>query len=373
MRSVIKASILLILLSCLFVNSSGMPHLRENSTFVISKKYDLKGRVLKIPKGVTLSFKGGYLRNGVLVGADTKITGECFHIFDNIDIQGTWLVPSISSNMFCDLSKDNSLRIIMALTNKKIKNIVTVEQGIYNFCFKTNEESGLLVEDNTILDIKGVLTISPNPFVNYQIVRTQGENILVKGCGILIGDKDKHTGEKGQWGMGIDVYESKNVKIKDLTITNCWGDCIYIGHNSYNISVDNCNLYGSRRQGISVTEAKGVTLKNSQIYNISGTLPGFAIDVEPNKNCRVENVVIENITMSNCNGGIELNGNAPNSYVKNVLVKNCTIYNMSEKYLVQCYDCQDITFTNCKIDEIIKYILFKNCENAKKEKITVLN
>lgn len=369
MRLLRQISISLFLLS-LFANCYGFPQIRENTTFVVSKDYDLRGKTLIIPKGVTLKFDSGTIKNGIIVGTDTKISGRNFHIFDNVDVTGSWLVPSISSNMFYDLTNDNALRKVMSLANKKIKNTVTIEQGVYNFSFKRNQETGLLVEDNTTLEIKGVITITPNSFVNYQIIRVHGDNIVVKGRGILMGDRDNHIGEKGEWGMGIDVSQASNVQIKDLTIRDCWGDCVYIGKKSNNITVDNCNLYGSRRQGISVTDAMNITIKNCQIYNIFGTLPGFAIDVEPNKNCKVENVVIENVTMSNCIGGVQLNGHAERSLVKNITVKNCMIYNMDERYLVKCFDCQGISFEACGIDETANYILFKDCINASKKNIT---
>ena len=144
-----------------------------------------------------------------------------------MDIKGVWIVPKISTRMFHDLSKDNSLRKVIALTNKKIRNEVTIESGLYNFEFKKNEESGLLLEDNTVLILKGTLTITPNHFVNYQIIRIFGKNIVIMGGGKIIGDKSKHIGNKGQWGMGIDVYKSNNVVIKELSISNCWGDYIY--------------------------------------------------------------------------------------------------------------------------------------------------
>lgn len=353
------------------INLFAFPKVKEYGTLVITKKIELKGREVKLPKGVTLNFQGGSICNGTLVGNETKISGKTIHIFDKLDIKGVWIVPKISTRMFCDLSEDNSLRKVIALTNKKIRNEVTIESGLYNFEFKKNEESGLLLEDNTVLILKGTLTITPNHFVNYQIIRTFGKNIVIKGGGKIIGDKSKHIGNKGQWGMGIDVYKSNNVVIKELSISNCWGDCIYVGYKSKKIIVSNCLLFGSRRQGISVTDAIGVTIRNCKIFNISGTKPGFAIDVEPNKNCIVTNVLIENNILYSCNGGIELNGHATNAIVKDVKVSHCIIQNMKEKYTVQCYNCQNISFDNCKLDVLPKYILFKDCNNARKKKITL--
>ena len=44
-------------------------------------------------------------------------------------------MPDISTKMFKDLDYDNSLRDVMALTNEKIKNKVTIHKGVYFFFF----------------------------------------------------------------------------------------------------------------------------------------------------------------------------------------------------------------------------------------------
>lgn len=357
--------LLFIIIFCsVCIDLYSIPTFQPNSTVLVSENYDLQGNELKLPTGVTLNFSGGAFINGSIVGCDTKIIGKNYHIFDNVEIKGSWNVPLISSNMFTSFSKDNSLRNVIALTNKKINNKVIIEPGFYNFKFDKNEDTGLLIEDNTSLILNGTLTITPNRFTNYQIIRVCGKNIHIKGSGSIVGDKNRHTGLKGEWGMGIEIYESYNVSICNLKISNCWGDCIYVGHMSKKILIKNCELYESRRQGISITDGADIVITNCWIHNIFGTLPGFGIDVEPNKNCKVENVVINNVTIYECNGGIELNGHADNSYVNNVKVRNCTLYNIQEKYLVQCYDCNKISFENCTIDRNPKYVLFKDCQNA---------
>ena len=360
---IIRLLLVFILCSQYFLLYSNLK-IRPNTTFLVSENFDLQGNELKLPAGVTLNFSGGTFINGSIVGCDTKIIGKNYHIFENVEIRGSWNVPMISSNMFKSFSKDNSLRNVIALTNKKINNKVIIEPGIYNFRFDKNKEDGLLIEDNTCLILNGTLTLTPNSFTNYQIIRVCGKNIQLKGSGSIVGDKNIHSGLKGEWGMGIYIYQSSNVSISNLKISNCWGDCIYVGYKSNKIVIDNCELYESRRQGISITDGSNIVIKKCKIYNIFGTLPGFGIDVETNKNCKIENVVIDNVSIFTCNGGIELNGHAVNSYVNNVKVRSCTIYDIQEKYLIQCYDCNKIIFEKCTIDRNPKYVLFKDCQNA---------
>ena len=112
-------------------------------------------------------------------------------------------------------------------------------------------------------------------------------DITISGNGSIIGDKDAHKGKDGEWGMGIQIMNSKNVTINGLNISNCWGDCIYIGGKSSYISIVNCNLHHARRQGISVTNAYKCKIDNCKIYDIAGTAPEYGIDFEPNADCTV--------------------------------------------------------------------------------------
>ena len=68
--------------------------LSENTVYSVKKNYDLGGRTLVIPKGCTLSFDGGSIRNGILQGNDTKLenlSNDCLlcrfsGTFSDIDI-----------------------------------------------------------------------------------------------------------------------------------------------------------------------------------------------------------------------------------------------------------------------------------------------
>src|SRR5690606_16439042 len=102
----------------------------------------------------------------------------------------------------------------------------------------------------------------------------------------LVGDRDKHTGTKGEWGMGIRVQGSNNVKIIGANISDFWGDGIYItrdgGVNSKNILIDQAVIQRNRRNGISVISGDNIVIQNSSFINNTGTNPMAAIDIEPN-------------------------------------------------------------------------------------------
>ena len=90
--------------------------------------------------------------------------------------------------------------------------------------------------------------------------------------------------------------------IYDLTIRDCWGDCIYIGTESTNVRINSCTLDHGRRQDISITSAGRVMIENCIISNVRGTAPEYAIDIEPNKNDIIESVIIRNVKSIDCKG-----------------------------------------------------------------------
>lgn len=170
---------------------------------------------------------------------------------------------------------------------------------------KITKEKGawLTVGDNTELVIDGNIRLEGNNFSSCDLIRVTGRNVHIHGKGSVIGDRRTHKGKDGEWGMGIRLNGANDVTVKNLTISDCWGDCIYIGGKTKRVTIDSCVLRGSRRQGISITQADSVTISNCRIADISGTNPQYAIDIEPNKRCVVDNVLIKNVTVTNCEGG----------------------------------------------------------------------
>lgn len=64
---------------------------KKNVTYVIRDTFDLQGRRVRISKGATLSFYGGYLMNGILQGRGTIILAAPQKIFGpGITLKGDW-------------------------------------------------------------------------------------------------------------------------------------------------------------------------------------------------------------------------------------------------------------------------------------------
>lgn len=236
---------------------------------------------------------------------------------------------------------------------REVKNgMLVISEGNYHLRIKKEGGACLIIGDNTELVIDGTLRLAPNRFKSCDIIRVEGTNVKVHGKGGIVGDRHKHTGKDGEWGMGIRLHGSRNVTVSGLTIDDCWGDCIYIGGNSKKTQISNCVLRGSRRQGISITKADGVTISNCRIANISGTNPQYAIDIEPNKKCTVDNVVIRDVTVSGCEGGFRAvlgKKTYGNARIGKVEILNCHVMAKS-RHTIHFAGCEQAVVKDCVIE-----------------------
>lgn len=320
----------------------------KKSEVVIQNDVDLGGRICKVPKGIKLRFAGGVVKNGTLVGAKTKILYSD-KAFDKVTIKGTWRVDTIRSTIFKDLRGENSLKNVFALCSPDVKNTLIITKGDHSVSVKKNGEICLLLCANTELVLDGTIRLIPNNFRRCDIIRATGSNITISGNGRIIGDKDEHLGTDGQWGMGIRFHDAHQSIVKDLNISNCWGDCIYVGGNSTDIVIQNCKLDNSRRQGISVTKADDVTIKDCVITNVGGSNPQYAIDIEPNAGDTVDHIKIENVIVRDCEGGLLVTKGKKNldkKTIGTVDIRNCTV-SAKSKYPIRLNKAVNASIENC--------------------------
>lgn len=328
----------------------------RNGVINIEHTIDLKGKVYVIPPEVILNYKGGRIMNGVLIGNETRIKGKG-RIFDRVTIKGTWNVPNISTSMFVSLDYDNSLRDVVALASPNVNNTIVVGKGKYRVSAMKNNDVCIPLCSNTALKLQGIVKLVPNNYKHYNIIKVQGENIRITGNGIVIGDKPSHTGTLGEWGMGIRFHKAVNASVSGLTIKDCWGDCVYVGGKSKNVIIEKCRIDSGRRQGISVTNADSVTIKKCLITNVGGTNPEFAIDVEPNRGDTIDHLIIDDVIVRDCEGGLKatrsldtINGRTI-SWIGRVDIKNCDV-SANSKYPILLKGCQEATVKRYLLDEL---------------------
>lgn len=322
----------------------------DNRRMFLASDIDLKGKTMIIPENTILVGRGGVIKNGIVVGTNTTVeTNKA--VFSDVSIQGTWVLPEISTSLFANLKRVNSLKDVLALANPGIKNKIVIGEGAYTVEAKHEEDACLTVCSNTEMVLNGSITLMPNNFLRCDVIRLEGENIILRGKGKIIGDKYTHTGTEGEWGMGIRVTNAKNVRVAGLTIKECWGDCIYINKMSRNVTIEDCSLDNGRRQGISIVCADGVIVKKCKITNVSGTNPQYGIDIEPNSRDYVDHVKIENVTIDKCVGGITTlgrKGNRKHIQIGSVCITGCDI-SSTKKIPVRLRTTKKISVRNCRI------------------------
>lgn len=322
----------------------------ESKHIVLTSDIDLKGKTITIPENTTLVGKGGVYKNGIIIGTNTSIESQ-EAVFSDVMIQGTWVVPEISTSLFANLKKVNSLKEVLALACPNIKNTIVISEGKYNVEAKHEKDACLTVCSNTELILNGSIVLKPNSFSMCDIFCLEGENIVLRGKGQIVGDKFTHTDTEGEWGMGIRISNGKHVRVSDLTIKNCWGDCIYINKHSNDVVIDGCYLDNGRRQGISVVCADSVTIRKCKITNVGGTNPQYGIDIEPNSKDYVDHVKIDNVTIENCIGGITTLGRKSKRkhlQIGSVLITGCDIAS-TKRIPVRLRTSKKVTVRNCRI------------------------
>ncbi|MGS0705243.1 right-handed parallel beta-helix repeat-containing protein [Acinetobacter sp. ANC 3781] len=175
--------------------------------------------------------------------------------------------------------------------------------------YKVDATKSIILKSNISVELssKTHLEVIPNKNTSYRLFKVHNvKNVNISG-GNLSGDKYTHLDNKGQWGMGIDIKDSQNIKIRNMNINKMWGDAIYVGtlgkNTTANIKVQNIKMNDNRRQGISITSVNGFIGNDLTITNTSGVGPQNGIDIEPNDNkALLQNIKFRNLKTNNNEG-----------------------------------------------------------------------
>ena len=165
------------------------------------------------------------------------------------------------------------------------------------------------------MDSSAKLVAIPNSSSRSYVVKAWRVNNVEITGGSIVGERVKHKGTSGEWGMGVDILASAKVYVHDLNVSNCWGDGIYIGAigpsgsavSSTDVTVKNVVSTGNRRQGLSMGPVQRVYVVNSTFTNTNGTAPQAGIDIEPSTQGASRDIRIEGSTLTGNRGnGLEL-------------------------------------------------------------------
>jgi parallel beta-helix repeat protein len=253
----------------------------------------------------------------VLVSLVIVIFGAANVARANFEIE--WLEPTSNSpchlysknyGVVSDSEADQTQLIQKMLDTSRAGQTVCIAAGTY----RVDATKSLLPKNGTrlVLSSQAVLKALPNNQGNSAVIKiVDGSDIEIMG-GTIEGERHEHLGTSGEWGMGIQIMGSKNIRISNMKITNCWGDGIYIGRSANvkapfakNIHIDQIVADGNRRQGISVIAGVNITIENSVFQNTNGISPAAGIDLEPNAPDELlYNVKIRNIRTAKNSYGV---------------------------------------------------------------------
>lgn len=172
--------------------------------------------------------------------------------------------------------------------------------------------SGLEVRDSSkiFFNRNSKLILEPNDKKKYKILSLDEVTNVNIYNPQLVGERENHKNDEGEWGMGINIENSKNINIYNPHISNTWGDGIYISSSSEaktdNILIKYGIIDNVRRNGISIISGRNIKIDSVQISNTNGHHPAAGIDLEPNKiKQEIKNITLENIfTFNNQKEGI---------------------------------------------------------------------
>lgn len=199
--------------------------------------------------------------------------------------------------------------------------------------YMINKNGLLLINNTTITFNNTILKMITNNSSGYKILNiNRCNNVNILGNAYLIGDKETHTGETGEYGHALSITGSSNVNIENVQCSYGWGDGCYIGptddllNNSINIIINNLVCHHNRRNGLSITSGYKIIINNLITYNNGGTSPNGGFVIEPYNANNVIDVTINNI-YSYLNGKTETGyqGFISNAYTDNYNVKIGTL------------------------------------------------
>lgn len=293
---------------------------KEGVIYKITKDYDLNGCVLTIPDNCTLQFEGGTITNGSINLNYCNIDSTRNSIINNCILKGYLNKQTVYSDWFYLDSDDctDTLSNIFKIS-KGCKLILN--EGTYNVSVKNLVGSDyadpinisiLQPQSNSHIIINGTINLISTNRTHYNIIGiVDKDNVTIEGIGEIIGDLQTHTGTTGEWGHGILVSGSRNVNVRDLKVSYCWGDGLSVSYaekiltdsglidSSYtppkSINITNIKSSFNRRLGISIINGDGIILENSVTEGngtINGTSPKAGLDIEPNPNQSVNNVIV---------------------------------------------------------------------------------
>ena len=222
-------------------------------------------------------------------------------------------LDSGAKRVVVDRQKGDWISRPLLLTNSNVE--VVLEDGV-SICAKRGEFYG---RTDSLIKICG------NP--SNVTIRGEGKAVIAMRKWDYLDPSMKYPFSGGHR-MTIDIRQSRNVTVRNLTILSSGGDGVYVS-GAHDLVLEDLICRDHKRQGISVIAAKNLVARRCEFSGTWGTPPACGIDLEPNHNRNFfENVVFEDCTFAeNASSGILLHLGAldPTSASVSITFRRCTV------------------------------------------------
>ncbi len=310
--------------------------IKENETVLIDCNLNLEGKTINLPKGVTLQFEKGEIKNGTLnftesgkidgalLNSSLEIKGKAQLISNEFEfIPSRWEITEGKTTQ--PIAFNNHLTIQKVIDLVKNMGATTFSIDKLDAYFETSNgkeantaaihlpsDFHLKMSENTRLRVFPV-----DEIYSSRLIRIEAKsNIKVSG-GFLIGDRVNHGPTKGgnvlfvvKGGQDI-VIDNVNMNFGSstgLTVNSVLfpGDSRYVP--SKNILINNCVFDSNRANNLSITDGLDVRVENCKLYRAGnevkgkfgpslGIAPRIGIVIEPVQGQVVDRVTIKNNTI----------------------------------------------------------------------------
>ena len=258
-------------------------------------------------------FKPGFINEET--GLEEEIEGNQDIIPDYIDTHADWFSK--------EKSKLPNEMAIVPLWHTYFNSVDGGKKRIY--CYDENDNFLGITGNRALCDVFKLLEGTAKIRIRIFNENTSNNDYTTNEYALTT-EKIYHTHEGGSC---IFIGDADNIEVNNVTIKYGTGDCIGtmappLKLYANNVKILNCDLYGSRRQGISlVSSGDNYLIQNCKIHHIGGIDPQFGIDIEHYE------------------------------YVTNVRIDGCNFFNNRKGDIDNYNGTENIEITNCKFNSTV--------------------
>jgi hypothetical protein len=179
--------------------------------------------------------------------------------------------------------------------------------------------AGDYVTGSLVIPPKTILVLEPGVIIRdsgslgeaERLINIYEGDVRIDGLGAsVVARRSDYT--SGEQRHGVFIFGAQRVVIAGLDSSGHGGDGFYIGgppgDPSSDVHLKGCRADNNRRQGLSITSARRVRVRDCEFTNTNGTAPQFGVDLEPNRprDFMDDIVLLRPYTRTNKGGGIQI-------------------------------------------------------------------